>query len=586
MQPQPEYVGRTIDGRYVVESLLGKGGMGVVLRVRHKYTGLHAALKLLHPHLRMHGDLAQRFLAEARAPAAIGHPGIVTVVDAGFSPEGELYLVMELLQGQTLAAAMKPQPMPFAAIRRVGLEMLAALGAAHAAGFIHRDLKPENVFLVDPAGSVKLLDFGIAKVLDEGLGARGETQTGMVMGTVAYMSPEQLRDSRNVDPRTDLWAAGVMIYEMATGRLPYASETLGNLLLAMMSQPPRALAESLAEVPPPLELFLRRALAVDVHQRFASAAEMAAVLASMHVMGLRRREAGPRAAPAAAAAAAAAVAVAAPGAAAAAAAAAAPVAAAAPAPAYVPPAASFAQPPSAIQPVSSVAAAPPPAARSRTATYVALGAILAALGLAVALVLVLRSGGGATVATSVAPDAASAPAPTSPPDASPPQPLSLPDAAPAKPSPRAAAPTKRDICRAACATSARKCGVLYSTAPGVPSCLDTCVDYPAAAIECLADAEDDCDEIGACGFEAVCGKPPDGHATCAATSVCMLGCGNDPACTCRCAHAMDVDKTNLFLRFASCALARCSQDCQVNVNLCRACVTSHCAAAATACMAQ
>src|SRR3954453_2391156 len=107
MPEGPSYVGRTIDGRYVVESVLGKGGMGVVLRVRHKYTGQHAALKLLHPHLRMQGDLAQRFLAEARAPAAIGHPGIVTVIDAGFSPEGELYLVMELLKGQTLAAAMK-----------------------------------------------------------------------------------------------------------------------------------------------------------------------------------------------------------------------------------------------------------------------------------------------------------------------------------------------------------------------------------------------------------------------------------------------------------------------------------------------
>jgi len=601
MQPQEgtQWIGRTIDGRYLVDSVLGKGGMGVVLRVRHKYTGQHAALKLLHPHLRMHGDLAARFLAEARAPAAIGHPGIVTVVDAGFSPEGELYLVMELLQGMTLAAAMKAQPLPFAAIRRVGLEMLAALGAAHAAGFIHRDLKPENVFLADPGGTVKLLDFGIAKVLDEGLGARGETQTGMVMGTVAYMSPEQLRDSRNVDLRTDLWAAGVMIYELATGRLPYASETLGNLLVAMMSQAPRPLGEALAEVPPALDVFLRRALAVDVHQRFTSAAEMAAVLNSMHVLGLARRgqpvvlPAGakvPLAAPvpppvvAAPAQAPAAYVPAAPS-----------VAPRAPAPASVPPPLSqvsppsspAAVPPSQIQkalvsvPPAPSAAAPP---RSRTAMYVAIAALVAAVGLAVALVIVLKDRqappAGAATATSdaaVTPTPVPTPVPTPPPDAAP-----APADAAAPPAPRAKKASARELCAAACATSQKKCGVTY-----LAPCVDTCLGYPPETINaCLPAAGDDCNQVGACGFVAICGTPPQGHASCRDTAGCMIRCGQDVACTCQCARAMALPKTNLFLRFASCTIAHCARECSLDASMCLTCVNAHCAASAAACMAQ
>ena len=184
-----------IDNRYVVEAMLGQGGMGVVLKARHKFTGAEVALKMLQPDMLVNEQAKERFLGEARTPTSIGHPGIVQVMDAGTTPEGELYIAMELLVGKTLRQAMYP-PMPPQIARRILLELLDALGAAHARGIIHRDLKPENVFLVGAAGTVKLLDFGIAKVVQ-----LGRTQAGMMLGTLSYMAPEQLSDASSVDPR-------------------------------------------------------------------------------------------------------------------------------------------------------------------------------------------------------------------------------------------------------------------------------------------------------------------------------------------------------------------------------------------------
>ncbi len=288
-----DWNGKIIDGRYAVDALLGEGGMGVVLRARHTFTGAAAAVKLLHPRLRLHDSLAARFLAEARAPATIGHPGIVTVTDAGRTPEGDLYLVMELLQGETLKARMAREALSFEAIRKVLLEVLDALSAAHAAGLIHRDLKPDNVFLCAPGGAVKLLDFGIAKVVREGNAQdQSATTTGSVLGTLVYMSPEQLRDAKHVDYRTDLWAVGVMLYEMATGQRPYEADTFGEMVASLIGGPPRPIAELLAQGPPGLDLLLQRALAHDPQQRFASAAEMAAALRALPAVQLVRR--GPR----------------------------------------------------------------------------------------------------------------------------------------------------------------------------------------------------------------------------------------------------------------------------------------------------
>src|SRR5262249_14752698 len=153
-------------------------------------------------------DAGRRFLAEAQAAATIGHPAIVAVSDANRTPEGLLYLVMELLAGKPLRLAAHGTSLPGDQIRRIGLEILDALGSAHARGVVHRDLKPENIFLVAGTGAVKVLDFGIAKILGSGF-----TSHGHMLGTIEYMAPEQLHDAGQVDGRADLWAVGVILYE-------------------------------------------------------------------------------------------------------------------------------------------------------------------------------------------------------------------------------------------------------------------------------------------------------------------------------------------------------------------------------------
>jgi serine/threonine protein kinase len=176
--------GRVIDGRYVVEAEIGAGGMGVVLRARHQFTGAFHAVKMLRPDYALDAETRQRFLAEARAPNAIGHRGIVQITDANTTPEGELYLVMELLDGLPLRAALQHRTFSPDQIRRIVAELCDALAAAHARGFVHRDLKPENVFLCAPNDAVKILDFGIAKVLQAGV-STARTAAGVMMGTLA-----------------------------------------------------------------------------------------------------------------------------------------------------------------------------------------------------------------------------------------------------------------------------------------------------------------------------------------------------------------------------------------------------------------
>ena len=275
-----DWPGRIIDGRYAVEAVLGEGGMGLVLRARHQFTGAMVALKVLRPELQLDASLQHRFLAEARAPSAIGHPGIVHVVDAGRAPDGLLYLVMELLLGRPLRTPLARGELAAPEVRRIILELLGILGAAHARGFVHRDLKPENVFLVAPNDAVKLLDFGIAKVLDAGA-LTGATATGATLGTPAYMAPEQIHDPSLVDARADLWAVGVMLYEMLTGRLPFGARTTAALLVAIATSEHAPIRSVLPAAPPELEVLFQRALCRGPQGRFGSAAEMAAALAAI-----------------------------------------------------------------------------------------------------------------------------------------------------------------------------------------------------------------------------------------------------------------------------------------------------------------
>ena len=273
------WTGRLIDGRYVVDSIIGQGGMGVVLKARHKFTSAQVALKMLQPDLQMNEEAKERFLREAQTPTTIGHPGIVQVHDAGVTPEGELYIAMELLTGRTLRQAMYPTIPPQVA-RRILLELLDALGAAHARGIIHRDLKPENVFLSGPAHTVKLLDFGIAKMVQA-----GRTAAGMMLGTLSYMAPEQLSDASTVDARADLWAVGVMVYEMLTGKLPFRGTQLAEIMTALATQEPDPIGVYLPEATPAMKSFFASALAKDRNRRFASSQDMAMSVSAMLIEG-------------------------------------------------------------------------------------------------------------------------------------------------------------------------------------------------------------------------------------------------------------------------------------------------------------
>ncbi|MBL0217000.1 MAG: serine/threonine protein kinase [Myxococcales bacterium] len=277
---QAGWPGRIIDGRYAVESVIGAGGMGLVLKAHHKFTGAEVALKVLKPELELDPEIQMRFLDEARAPNAIGHPGIVSVLDAGKAPDGLLYLVMELLVGRQLRIPMARGELRPGDVRRIMIELFDVLGAAHSRGFVHRDLKPENVFLAGPSASVKLLDFGIAKVLDGGL-SRARTAAGATLGTPAYMAPEQFHDPSGVDARADLWAAGVMTFEMLAGRLPFRADTTEAMLIAIATREPDPIRVHVPNAPPALEAFFARALCRDRAGRFATAIEMAQAFAAL-----------------------------------------------------------------------------------------------------------------------------------------------------------------------------------------------------------------------------------------------------------------------------------------------------------------
>jgi serine/threonine-protein kinase len=227
-----------IDGRYEVEAVLGQGGMGKVYSVLHRALGKRFALKMMRPELAAQGDLAARFIQEARATALIGHPNIVQISDFGQVPGGAPYFVMELLDGAPLSKVLRqggPPPIEFSV--RVLSQVAAGLGAAHAAGVIHRDLKPDNIH-VTAAGNVKILDFGVAKVA----GAGRLTRTGVVFGTPHYMSPEQASGGA-VDHRADLYALGVIMYEMFTGRVPFEADTYMGVLTKHMFMRPEPLTE-------------------------------------------------------------------------------------------------------------------------------------------------------------------------------------------------------------------------------------------------------------------------------------------------------------------------------------------------------
>ncbi len=270
-------IGQILDGRYEIVALLGKGSMGRVYHAQHTVLRKTLAIKILHndPHS---AHQLTRFRQEAQAASAIGHDNIVDVIDFGMLPNNSTYFVMEYLDGVSLATFLKihPQPIAMHDLVRIALQICDGLKAAHHAGIVHRDLKPENVYLISRHGMahfVKLLDFGIAKVK----GTRTITQDGQIMGTPAYMSPEQCT-GRQVDQRTDIYSLGVILYEMASGKVPFFAEHWLGIVGQHTQQKPPPLP-----VGTPLQLskVIMRCLAKDPAQRYVSMEHVAADLCAI-----------------------------------------------------------------------------------------------------------------------------------------------------------------------------------------------------------------------------------------------------------------------------------------------------------------
>jgi serine/threonine-protein kinase len=276
-------IGRTLGGRYRLERKLGEGGMGAVYEAEHTLLGKHVAIKVLLDVFTKQRDVLVRFQQEARTASTIGHENIIDIVDIGEEKDNRWYIVMELLRGHDLAHALRDggamQPQRAAFILR---QICRALQAAHDKGIIHRDMKPENVFLTahqDNADFVKIMDFGISKVKQAHDNVR-LTQTGAVMGTPLYMSPEQARGDPEIDHRTDVYAVGVMAYEMFCGRPPFTGPTYIALLTQHLTQQPPRPSEVCPGIPPAIEAFLLKSLDKDRNRRFASMAEMAAAVSA------------------------------------------------------------------------------------------------------------------------------------------------------------------------------------------------------------------------------------------------------------------------------------------------------------------
>ncbi len=266
--------GLVLDGKYRLVRKLGEGGMGAVFEANHLQIDKRVAVKLLLPQYATDVSVVMRFEAEAKAAAAVGHPGIIDVYDLGGASDGSPYLVMEYLEGQSLEDLLEERvKLDLQTVAYIVSGVLSALAAVHEAGIVHRDLKPDNIFLMDvgrPLPEVKLLDFGISKFLDTS-GVGKLTKTGTIMGTPHYMSPEQARGAEDLDHRVDIYAVGAIMYECLTGEVPFPAKNYNAIMAKILSDPIPRVTDSVPLVPSELEEVILRAMEKDRTRRIDSA---------------------------------------------------------------------------------------------------------------------------------------------------------------------------------------------------------------------------------------------------------------------------------------------------------------------------
>jgi serine/threonine-protein kinase len=273
--------GALVAGKYRLQGILGEGGMGLVVSAHHEALDRMVALKVLRKESARDPVMAERFLREARAAANLRSEHVAHVLDVGTLPTGAPFMVLEYLEGADLAQVLARQGrLPVAVACNYVVQACEAVAEAHASGIVHRDLKPENLYLTTSLGGadhVKVLDFGVSKSLTADRAVL--TNTGVAVGSPVYMAPEQVRGSREIGPRADVWGLGVVLYELLTEALPFEAESLPDLCLKIANEPPVSLQSRRADVPAALAAVVARCLEKDPVRRYFDAADLAEALA-------------------------------------------------------------------------------------------------------------------------------------------------------------------------------------------------------------------------------------------------------------------------------------------------------------------